>query len=317
MNYLRKYLKNEIFLVETELKNVVKDSSDIVSEAAGYAIESGGKRLRPILILIVGKIFNSEQDKLIKAAAAIELIHTATLIHDDVIDHSDTRRGKLTIKQKWGDEIAILIADYLFSNAFNLALDTLNPSVLKIISNATNKICEGELYQLQKRNTFFSLDDYYNIIQSKTAELFSACANIAASLSECPSKLFDDIIQFGLNFGMAFQIIDDVLDYVGDKNKVGKPLGNDLKEGKQTLPFIYALQKAEMKDKEDLIHAFRNGKNLPDILEIIKKYDGIKYSFESAKEYVRKAKNCIISWPKSRYTDIALKLSDDILTRDF
>lgn len=317
LDFIREQLKNELAQLENELENVLNSENNIIQEVGRYVLLSGGKRIRPAIVFTAGKLFNGNIATLNKTAAALELIHTATLIHDDVVDHSEIRRGNPTVRAKWGDEIAILVADYFFSNAFNLALDTLKPEVLRIITKVTNKMCEGELFQFQKRDTFFSIDDYYTLIEAKTAHLFSACSSLGALISQASPDYIQILHEYGFNFGMAFQITDDVLDYIGKSDKLGKSIGNDLKEGKQTLPFIYTLQNASREDKNKIMVSFKNGRDFDYIFKFIKKYGGIDFSMQKAKIFSDSALKSIKKLPQNQFTKLLEKLSLEVTYREY
>ena len=315
LEFLHTHIEKEIDSLEKEFDRILKTTDPLITQVGNYVLKSGGKRLRPSLVILGGKIFGGEIKNLVKIAATVELIHTATLLHDDVIDHSQTRRGKATANAKWGTEIAILVADYLFSKAFEIALDTLNPEVLRHLAYVTGKMCEGELFQIQKRDVFLTLDDYYKIIRLKTAFLFGACPSLGALSAGASDVWIKNLAEFGLDFGTSFQIVDDTLDYTGTPDKLGKAVGNDLKEGKQTLPLIYTIQSASPDDRDKIIYCFNNGRDFRTILNYITTYDGIKYSFDKAKEFSSLALNKINNLPENEYSQDLKKLTVDMVER--
>lgn len=317
MDFFCKLTEDDIKSLELEFDKVLDSEEPLVSEVGNYVLRAGGKRLRPMIMFLLGHLLKTDNRRLVKVAAAIELIHTATLMHDDVIDKGEVRRGRPTVNHKWGSEIAILTADYLFSNAFCLALETCKPEIVNILAHVTNKMCEAEVFQIRRPNYFFSMNEYYSIITRKTACLFGACATIPGTLADLNLQEIATLQAFGLNYGMAFQITDDVLDYIGDSRKCGKPIGNDLREGKQTIPLIYALENAAEEDKIKIIESFNNGRDLNYILKFIKKYNGIDYAVKMAKDFSKKAIGEIEKFPKNEYSNELIKLTESVIGREF
>lgn len=281
----------------------VDSGCDLLREVAAYMNFTGGKMLRPRLLILVGRSFGVVDERVLRAASAIELIHVATLLHDDVIDKSDLRRGRASVNAKYGDDVAILMADLLFSKAFDLALSVIEPDVLRLLCRVTRQMCEGEMFQIEKRGTILSEKDYFQIIEAKTAGLFSVTSAIGGILCNLPASRQSALEQFGMKVGMAFQIVDDVLDYTGNDAELGKGVGNDLERGKQTLPLVRAFELASRDDREELLRCLNDGRQMSQVLPVIQKYDGLGYSTGRAKAFVDDASGLISSLGLSSFSD--------------
>lgn len=317
MLVIDKYCQEEILKIDVMLDEITGTSEPVIKEVTAYIRQSPGKRLRPKLVILSGKLFGHQGEEAIKMGASVELLHTATLLHDDILDKAQTRRGKPSVNAKWGEEIALLVADYYFARAFNCIFATGYLQLAELLVRVATKMCEGELYQQERKNEFLSSADYFKIIKYKTAYLFSACAQFGAIISNASESATTALQQFGLHLGMAFQIIDDSLDFIATDENWGKPIGNDIAQGKQTLPFIYALEVASEAHKEELRYFFSNGRNLTKILHIIKKYDGFKYAEQTAQYYIRQAKQCLAEFPDTEQKRVLLLLADYIVSRTF
>lgn len=285
----KNYLEQDIERVDREIEAVLDSSSPTIQTVAGYLQINGGKKLRPILALLTAKMFGHAGPEQAYIASALELVHTATLLHDDIIDNASTRRGQPTVNAKFGQDVAILMADFLYASAFDLALSALKPEVLKVLTQATRKMVEGEMFQIERSGARLSEEDYVIIIEAKTAYLFAAAGALGAIVAGAPKNEIFEMSQFGLNFGIAFQITDDALDYVADSSTWGKAIGNDFLEGKQTLPLIHAMDRATDEEREALWESFQQHTNLEAAKEIIRKYNTIDYSLERARAYTDKA----------------------------
>lgn len=283
----------EIEQVKSCFSKAIVTSNDLIREVAEYMNLGTGKMLRPRLVLSVAHSLKGIDESVLQVAAAVEMIHVAALLHDDVIDKASTRRGIMTVNVKYGDDVAILMADWLFSQAFELGLYDEKPQILSILSKATRKMCESEMFQIQKRGMMLTPEDYYWIIEAKTASLFSASAEIGAVLGEANAERRDSFAQYGQHLGMAFQIVDDVLDYTATDGRWGKNVGNDLARGKQTLPLIRTFEMATEIEREALSHQLNNGREMGKVFPIIEKYRGIEYSHDKAFEYLEQADGLI------------------------
>lgn len=308
-------LKAVDVLIHQELASEVP----LIEEIGHYLIESGGKRLRPLLVLLAARACGYTGTKHVMLATVIEFIHTATLLHDDVVDASTLRRGRNTANTLWGNEASVLVGDFLYSRAFQLMVKIQCPRVMEVMANTTNLIAEGEVLQLiYAREKTYSETAYFGVIRRKTAVLFSAGAELAAALSNQPQPS-NSMAQFGLNLGMAFQLIDDVLDYVGVENHMGKNLGDDLQTGKITLPMIYLLQHADAKEKLELLEMLRekNAETFEKLLHLFEKTDAFVYTKKMAKEYASQAEALLDTLPQSPYQQALVELVRFSVERNF
>ena len=286
------YLRADLDRVEAAIATQLRFSKPLMGEVGRYLADSKGKRLRPMLALLAARMFGVREfaDSHTRVAGALEMVHLATLLHDDVIDKATTRRGKPSVNAKWGDDVAILMADHLFSAAFPLILDEAGRPAVRALTEATCLMCEGEMFQIEKRDQLLTVEDYLFIIRCKTARLFGACAEIGAFLAGATDGPASAMREFGLNFGMAFQITDDLLDYTARGAKWGKQVGTDISNGKQTLPFIHAVSVATPGDRAFLLSSLNNGSgNLPKILDRIAHYGAIGHSHAMARRYTEQA----------------------------
>ncbi len=297
-----------------------KLSSDVVliNQIANYIISAKGKRLRPMLLILVTKALNYKGNFNHTLAIVIELIHTATLLHDDVVDKSKLRRSRKTANELWGNAAAVLVGDFLYSRSFEMMVEPKSMKIMEIMAKATNTIAKGEVMQLLNiQNYEINEKEYLKVIRRKTACLFQAAARVGAVLTKVDAETENNFKKYGLYLGCAFQIIDDILDYKADSQNLGKQLGDDLAEGKATLPIIYALQKANKTEKEILKNAIKNSDNndfakIVNILEDLKAFD---YTFKIAENFANKAKLCLNNVPNSNYKQALIKLTDLSLQR--
>lgn len=290
---------------------------DTVTEVSNYVLGSGGKRIRPMLVLLVAKYCGYEGRQHIDLAGAIEALHTASLLHDDVLDASHLRRGKLVVNRQWDDATSILMGDYFHTKTFQLLVGIGHNKILKIVSKATGDLIKGEIMQLEASNTFsLSEDDYKSIINHKTATLFEAATHSAAILAGAKSETEIALKAFGLHFGLSYQLIDDFLDYAGSADQTGKGVGNDLAEGKITLPLIYALNQNRL-DQNRLCEAIKCKDNveLNKVVELVKVSGGLKYTQKLATLESEKAQACLASLAKNKYQAKLLELTRFALQR--
>ncbi|WP_396588833.1 octaprenyl diphosphate synthase [Bermanella sp. R86510] len=295
---------NEIYqVVETEFAQVNKIILDqlssnvpMVEKIGHHIIASGGKRMRPLLVLMAAKALNNHDQNHPLLASIIEFLHTATLLHDDVVDTSDMRRGKATANAAFGNAPSVLVGDFLYSRAFQMMVELGSMKVMGILSNATCIIAEGEVMQLMNvKNPKVSESQYMDVIQGKTAMLFEASSHSGAVLANANSEQEEALRLFGHHLGMAFQLVDDVLDYMGNAEELGKNVGDDLAEGKPTLPLIFAMQNASDDDANVIRQAIRKGgtDQLSDIIKIVQRCGAIDYTQQKAQEHVDLANNAI------------------------
>ena len=262
----------ELEELELNLINSISSDVQLATEVSHYIVSSGGKRIRPVICILVARALNYPGSELIRLASSIELLHTATLIHDDVVDESLLRRGKESIQTKWDNAHGVLVGDFVYSKAFQLMASFDNPEIIRALANATNRISEGEVLQLSLKNeTSLIKKDYFEIIERKTAELFKVSALTAGILSSSSDEQLKSLENFSTSLGVAFQIQDDILDYYGDESLTGKKLGKDFEEGKFTLPIIIALEKLDKENKNNLLSLFKRGgkKDFLKVLDIL------------------------------------------------
>ena len=303
-------MKSELDLMNKILVDRLDSNVDLISQMSQYIINSGGKRIRPLLLLICAKATEYDGDYHYSMAVVIELIHTATLLHDDVVDQSATRRGQETANELWGNAPSVLVGDFLYSRAFEIMVEPNSMEIMRILSKATNQISEGEVLQLLNiKNANVTQAEYFKVIERKTACLFKAACQIAGILSSADQKVINAMGSFGMHLGNAFQIIDDTLDYESDSNIIGKEIGDDLSEGKVTLPMIYALEKTKKAENKILKDAINNAdaSHIDQIVEILLNVDAFQYSRDIAKIESNRALESIDYLPDSKYKT-ALKL---------
>jgi len=314
-------LIDEDFVKVDELINKqVISEIERIPDISNHIINLGGKRLRPILTLTTAKICNYRGSMHIKLAAAVELMHTATLLHDDVVDESDIRRGKSASHKIWDNKSSILVGDFLLGKAFQLMVETKSLECLKNLSNASARIAEGEVMQLIASDNIKTTEDQYmKIIESKTAELFSTACVVGALISKSKEEEIDALISFGKNLGIAFQLKDDALDYYGEKNILGKNIGDDFLEGKVTLPIILAYRRGNNSEREFLKNSFdnkiRNKDLLKKAIEIIDTHNTIEDTLEKAHHHGRIAKDALGIFPNTKFKDSLMRLVDFSIIR--
>jgi octaprenyl-diphosphate synthase len=290
----------------------------MVEEIAAYLIEAGGKRLRPLLVLLCAKACGYQGSDHVKLAAVIEFLHTAMLLHDDVVDESNLRRGRKTVNAAWGNAPSVLVGDFLHSRAFEMMVDIGNIRVMEILSKATNVIAEGEVQQLSFiRNPATTEVEYMEIISRKTAMLFQAAAHAGAVLAGANEKTEHALRDYGLHLGIAFQMVDDQLDYLGTPEELGKNIGDDLAEGKVTLPLIVAMRNGQPDQKAFVENAIRNGgvENLPEMIRLVKATDALKYTSEQANTERCQAMACLNNVADSEFKDSMSTLVNFVVDR--
>jgi octaprenyl-diphosphate synthase len=297
-------------------------SSDVIliNQMGHYIVGNGGKRLRPMLLLLAAKALGGVNNNHLILAAVIEFIHTATLLHDDVVDESDLRRGKESANVVWGNAASVLVGDYLYSSAFEMMVRTGNMRVMEILSKTTTAIAEGEVLQLLNCNNPETTESkYLEVIARKTAILFSAATRLSAVLVDASPDTEESLANYGQHLGIAFQLIDDVLDYKASKEDLGKNLGDDLAEGKPTLPLIYAIQKGSQEDAKIIIDAIKNGDRnaFNEVFAIVQKTHAIDYTEQRADEEAEKAINALNVLPESEYKEALTLLAKFSVQRHY
>ncbi len=320
---LKNSVENKLLLVEEKIKLKLSSDVDLVQKMTEYHLDTGGKRLRALLTLGSAKMCGySKGTRDINLAACVELIHSATLMHDDVIDNGSIRRGKKTINKIWDNHSSVLVGDYLLSRCFEMMVEDGNLEVLKLLSSTSSKIAQGEVLQLQHQGEVDMLEEtYLKIISSKTAELFAAATKVGAILSDMKMKEKEALEFYGRNLGLTFQIADDTLDYNSDLKLFGKKIGKDFYEGKVTLPIILLFQNANNQEKEKLKDAFlkndRDEKDLDYTLILIKKYNIIKACYQKAQHYINLASNSLSVFSDCEEKNILENLTSFSLSRNF
>ena len=320
---LKDSVEDKLLLVEEKIKSKLISDVELVKKMTDYHLDTGGKRLRALLTLGSAKICGySKGTRDINLAACVELIHAATLLHDDVIDNGSVRRGKKTLNSIWNNHSSILIGDYLLSRCFEMMVEDGNIEVLKLLSSTSSKIAQGEVLQLQHQGEVDMLEEtYLKIISAKTAELFAAATKVGAILSDMKSKEKEALEFYGRNLGLTFQIADDTLDYNSELKLFGKKIGQDFYEGKITLPIILLFQKADDKEKERLKEIFsKNVRSKDDLdysLSLIKKYEIIKACYQKAEHYINLASNSLSVFSNSEEKSILENLTSFSLSRNF
>jgi len=292
----------------------------LVNQISGYIINSGGKRLRPVLVLLSARAFGYEGDQHFNLAAIVEFIHTATLLHDDVVDASDRRRGQETANALWGNEAAVLVGDFLYSRAFQMMVDAQRMRVMEILAHATNVIAEGEVLQLLNCNDPDTTEQrYLDVIHCKTAKLFEAAAQLGAVLYDAAPEQEQAMAKYGMHLGTAFQLVDDVLDYSASSDEMGKNVGDDLAEGKPTLPLIRAMRQGSREQSALIRHAIESGgrNNIDEVLTAIESTDAIAYTARKAREEADLAIQQLQFIPSSNYADALKTLADFSVSRTY
>lgn len=311
-------LSADLQAVNQTILRCLESRVEVINKIGHYMIESGGKRIRPLVVLLSSKACDAQGDTPITMAAIIEFIHTATLLHDDVVDGSTLRRGRPTANRVWDNPTAVLVGDFLYSRAFQMIVSLNSMDCMRILAEATNVIAEGEVLQLAHR---FQPDideaRYLNVIRFKTAKLFEAAAQLGAVLAKQPHSIEQNLAQYGMHIGTAFQLVDDVLDYQAANESWGKNIGDDLAEGKATLPLIYALKNATEAQAKLIRQAIQQG-NLEDlsvIQETIVSTGAIDYTLQAAKNEIQLAKEALSYLPPSRHHQAMLDLATFAITR--
>ena len=320
---LKDSVENRLLLVEEKIKLKLSSDVELVQKMTDYHLDTGGKRLRALLTLGSAKMCGySKGTRDINLAACVELIHSATLMHDDVIDNGSLRRGKKTINKIWDNHSSVLVGDYLLSRCFEMMVEDGNLEVLKLLSSTSSKIAQGEVLQLQHQGEVDMLEEtYLKIISAKTAELFAAATKVGAILSDMKNKEKEALEFYGRNLGLTFQIADDTLDYNSELKLFGKKIGKDFYEGKTTLPIILLFQKADNIEKEKLKEVFlkkiRDENDLNYTLSLIKKYDVIKACYQKAQHYINLASNSLSVFKDCEEKNILENLTSFSLSRNF
>ncbi len=298
--------------VDHEIRAKLTSEIALINQLGAYIVNSGGKRLRPVIVLLSSKAFGYVGQAHLKLAAIVEFIHTATLLHDDVVDASEMRRGVTTANALWGNEASVLVGDFLYSRAFEMMVEVGNMRVMDILASTTNTIAEGEVMQLLNCNDpDITEASYLDVIRSKTAQLFAASAQLGAVISGQTSATEAAMAAYGMHLGTAFQLIDDVLDYQADAQALGKNIGDDLAEGKPTLPLIHAMREGAPAHQRLLREAIKNGglDRIDAVIAAIESTGSIAYTARQAEDEARRAQQALAAIPDSPYKQSLLDLA--------
>jgi octaprenyl-diphosphate synthase len=314
-------IRGDLEAVDREFVRHVESQVSVIPQIGRYIQTSGGKRVRPAVLLMAAKLAGYQGDRAVLYAAVVEFIHTATLVHDDIIDDSELRRGRLAVHSRWGNDITVLLGDYLYIKSMAMALthDTLD--LVRLLCDVTLRMIEGELYQLTKNgDADITEEQHFDIIRRKTAYLFGGCAQIGGMLGKVSREQEEALQEYGFNLGIAFQLVDDLLDFTGDLKALGKPVGADLREGKMTLPLIHLLQQGDARGEQivrDIIASrTATDEQWDEIMGMLRASRSIEYANHRAVEFAERAKKPLYAFPPSAERDALLALPDYVLSRD-
>lgn len=317
---LIKPIEGELQRFEKLESNILKNESTLIYAISKHILHSRGKRLRPLFTFLISKATGFKSPHLTQAALAVEMIHTATLLHDDVVDQSDTRRGELTVNSKWNNLISVLMGDFFFAKAFTLLVKTGSGEMLRRVSTATERVAMGELRQIEECYNFeLTEEEYLKIISDKTASLFQTSAVSPPLLHGAPTDMVDRLANFGENTGCAFQIADDLLDFVGKVESTGKKPGNDLAQGRITLPLIYSFKKSQTRTRKSIVKILEKGLapgGFEQVLDFVHNAGGIDYAKERANSLADKALSYLKPFSGNRHYEKLEKLAAFSINRD-
>jgi octaprenyl-diphosphate synthase len=314
-------IRDDLERVEHEFARHIQSRVALIPEMGKYIQKSGGKRVRPAVLLMAARLAGYAGDRAVLNASVVEFIHTATLVHDDIIDGADTRRGRLAVHSRWGNDITVLLGDYLYIKSMAMALTQDSLEIVRLLCDVTLRMIEGELYQLTKTGDVdITEEEHFEIIRRKTAYLFGGCAQIGGVLGGVSKEQEQALREFGFNLGVAFQLVDDLLDYTADESALGKPVGGDLREGKVTLPVIYLLQRGG-DEADQLIRAVVADRAVTkdqwrDITRLLHEHRTPDLAYGRATEYATRAKAALDVFPPTRERDALKALADYVLSRD-
>ena len=313
-------IKKDLKAVEDDLKMFTKSANPIIADISSYLFKNEGKRIRPALLILCAKLLNYQGTEHIRMSTLVETIHTASLLHDDIIDNSDLRRGQETVHTRWGKNITVLLGDYLYIKTLGLSLMSRKQEIVRILTNTSTEMIDGELKEYYySGNLELDEENYLEILKKKTASLFNAACLIGGLLADGLDEDKEKLAEYGYNIGMAFQIVDDLLDYTGDQKELGKPILSDLIEGRITLPLIYTLKKSSLSEKKiisNLITSIKTDKSARNkLLKWIVSNGALDYTINKANDYSSRSKKIISQFPKSIYRDILTLVPDFLLKR--
>ena len=312
---------DDLIRVEALFAEQARSDVHLVSEIGRYIREGGGKRVRPALLLLAGRLCGCRGERAIVLAATVEFIHAATLLHDDIIDEATVRRGRRSVNSRWGNDITVLLGDFLYTKSMAMALSQDNLPILRLLSDTTLRMIEGEILEIERDgNMEVTEDDHLDLIRRKTADLFAACTRIGALLGEVGDEREQALTSYGLNLGMCFQMVDDLLDFTAEEKTLGKPVASDLREGKVTLPMIFLLRRASAADAEKVRavledRGFRRVTR-DEIVRLARDHGALEKARELAEQYAEAAREDLMVFERSPYRDALEALPGFILARD-
>jgi octaprenyl-diphosphate synthase len=314
-------IREDLEAVEREFVKHIQSRVALIPEMGRYIQKSGGKRVRPAVLLMAARLTGYQGERAVLYASVVEFIHTATLVHDDIIDGADLRRGRLAVHSRWGNDITVLLGDYLYIKSMAMALTQDSLEIIRLLCDVTLRMIEGELYQLTKQGDVdITEDEHFEIIRRKTAFLFSGCAQIGGMLGGVTPDQQAALRDYGFNLGIAFQLVDDLLDYTADAAALGKPIGGDLREGKVTLPIIRLLRRggeeADRLIREVVRERAVTTDQWRDILRLLHEHRSTEQAYETALDYAARAKDCLSVFPASQERDALIALPDYVVSRD-
>ncbi len=314
-------VEDDLRAVETLLEEQSRSDVKLIAEIGRYVREGGGKRVRPALLLFASRLCGYRGERAILLAGVVEFIHTATLLHDDIIDEATTRRGRLSVNSRWGNDITVLLGDFLYTKSMGMALSQDNLPILRLLSDVTLRMIEGELLEIERCGDLgVRPDDHLDIIRRKTAHLFAACTEIPAILGAVGSGPQEAMARFGMNLGICFQMIDDILDFVADEKRLGKPVVNDLREGRLTLPAIFALERGggAAREQISMVVEDRGFDRVAreQVVGLVSDSGALSAARDLAEHYADAARADLRDFPESPYRDALESLPDFILARD-
>ncbi len=312
---------DDLAAVENEIRRELHSPVALIQEMGGYIAGAGGKRLRPILLLLAARLAGYRGPRAVRLACVVEMLHTATLIHDDVVDQAPLRRGRPSANAQWGDDASVLVGDHLYSKSFAMLVLDNDRAIMETLARATVSMTEAEVFQLQlKRSGMTAEPDYVRIITQKTASFISACCRIGALLGGSPPVQTEALTRYGLDIGVAFQISDDSLDFVADQERLGKAVGADLREGKRTLPLIAMLERVRATEAERVRALLRRRALEPaeieEIRRLVLEHDGVEYARTRAHAYAQAAKADLEVFPASEERETLVLVADFVVDRD-
>jgi octaprenyl-diphosphate synthase len=313
-------LRDDLAAIEREFGRDTVSNVTAITDIGEYLREGGGKRIRPALLLLSSKLFNYQGRGAIRLGAVVEIIHTATLVHDDIIDEAQTRRGRPAANTQWGNSKCVLAGDWLYMQAFKIAVQERNFRVLDVLIELTQQMVEGELLQMDKLGKLISLDEHHDLIYRKTACLFSVCMRLGGILGGASEEQEENLGKYGRSLGMAFQIVDDVLDLTASESVLGKPVASDLREGKVTMAVIHALERCTPAEKAQIETILRerafNGVTHTQILDILTRYGSLDFAAAEAANYAESACKAICSFPDSEFKRALLWAPEFVVARE-